>query len=143
MTDLLPISLLREIALIGLVLNAVWEFAHLTLYTCWDKWRRWQRLVYPLLAILGDALIMVGIALFAARIVGAEHLVPPDASGWLGLVATGFAVSILLEAIAVALGLWSYKVTMPTLRIGTWRIGLSPILQVTLLPAFSVFLATL
>ncbi len=39
-----------------------------------------------------------------------------------------------------ALGIWSYKPAMPTLKV--WGVGLAPLLQITLLPALSVYLAT-
>lgn len=135
---------LAEIALYALVLNAVWEYAQLRpLYTCWEQWGPWQRLLFPLACTVGDVLIVLGVAGLAAFVLGAASLTPPSAVGTAVLIVLGLMAGVLLEWAALALGLWAYRPAMPTLRIGSWRIGLSPVLQITVLPALSVFLATL
>ncbi len=131
------------IVLYGLLLNAVWEYAQLVpLYDCWGWWNTKQKILYPLAAILGDGVIVLGVALAAHLVVGSERLLPPDGMGWLVLLSIGFVAGVMLEWAALALGLWSYKPAMPTLKVGGRRVGLAPILQITLLPALSVYLAT-
>ena len=140
---LIPRAISGEIALYGLVLNAIWEIVQLVfLYNCWNEWSPWQRVLIPLVCILGDVLIMLGVAALAALVVGSKQVYPPEAAGWIALLAVGFVAGVLLEWVALALGLWTYEPHMATLHVGPVRIGWSPILQITLLPAVSVYLAS-
>ncbi len=93
-------------------------------------------------AISGDMFIVLGITYLAYILVGSHHLIPPDGKGWLALLVIGFVTSVMLEWVARALGLWSYGPLMPTLRIFNETIGLSPLIQITVLPALSVHFAT-
>jgi hypothetical protein len=50
--------------------------------------------------------------------------------------------SVGLEWAAQALDLWGYSDLMPTLTVLGHTVGLSPVVQVTTLPALSAWLAT-
>ena len=133
---------LRRIALWGFGLHALWEFAQCTLlYDMWD-WGFWRATAWMWGAIAGDVVITLGVALGAALVVGARHLAPPDRRGWTSLLGVGFVASIWLEWGAQALDLWGYSDLMPTLTVLGHTVGLSPIVQVTVLPALAVWLAT-
>jgi hypothetical protein len=135
-------SLPRQVALYGLVLNAAWEFGQCTfLFGMWE-WAFWKSMVWMWGAILGDVLIVLGITYLAYALAGPHHLIPLDRKGWFTLFVIGFVASVFLEWIARFLGLWTYGPLMPTLRIFDETVGLSPIIQVTILPALSVYLAT-
>ena len=133
---------LKRIALWGFVLNMAWEFGQCTLlYDMWD-WGFWRATAWMWGAILGDVVIVLGVALGARLFAGADRLRPPDAVGWVALLGVGFVVAIGLEWAAQALDLWGYSDLMPTVTVLGHTVGLSPVVQVTTLPSLSVWLAT-
>jgi hypothetical protein len=133
---------LRRVALWGVLLNAIWEFVQCTFLYDMGGWGFWKATAAMWSAILGDVLIVFGVVFAAAVFVGFSHLDPPDGKGWGALLAVGLAVGVALEWAARSLGLWSYGPAMPTLEIAREAVGLSPILQVLLLPAASVYLGS-
>ena len=133
---------LKRIALWGFLLNTLWEFGQCTvLYDMWD-WGFWRATLWMWGAIAGDVLIVLGVALGAVLLVGARRVSPPGRAGWAALLGVGFAASVGLEWAAQALDLWGYSELMPTLTVLGHTVGLSPVVQVTALPALSVWLAT-
>lgn len=135
---------LITVGLVGLALNAVWEVAQLRpLYTCWERWSPWQRVLCPLAAVLGDGVAVVAVAWAGGRLVGAEALTPPGVAGWLVLLGLALPLGVLLERAALALDLWRYRPAMPTARVFGRDVGLAPVAQITVLPALSVALATM
>ncbi len=132
---------MKRIALYGLVLNTLWEFGQcMILYDMWG-WSFWRTTVWMWGAILGDVLIVLGVAFLAGLLVGTRRLLPPDRAGWAALLGIGFLAGILLEWLALVLHLWDYSAWMPTVAFLGYDVGLSPIVQVTFLPALSVYLA--
>ncbi len=126
----------------ALALHALWEFGQCTvLYDMWS-WGFWRASVWMWGAIVGDVVITLGVAFGAAVLVGARRLTPPDRVGWSALLGVGFVASVGLEWGAQALDLWGYSDLMPTLTVLGHTVGLSPIVQITLLPALAVWLAT-
>jgi hypothetical protein len=133
---------LRRIALWGFGLHALWEFAQCTLlYDMWE-WGFWRATAWMWGAIAGDVVITLGVALGAALAVGARRLDPPDRVGWGALLGVGFVASVGLEWGAQALELWGYSDLMPTVTVLGHTVGLSPVVQVTTLPALAVWGAT-
>lgn len=131
----------RRIALWGFALNAVWEFGQcLFLYDMWG-WGFWRTTAWMWGAIVGDVVIVLGVAALAGLVVGGAHLAPPDVRGWAALLLVGFVAAVFLEWAAQALSLWGYSALMPTITVLGHTVGLSPVVQVTLLPAASVYLA--
>ena len=57
------------------------------------------------------------------------------------ILALSFGAGIFLEWMALYLELWEYDTSMPTLYVFNYKVGLTPILQITFLPALSVYLA--
>jgi hypothetical protein len=132
-------SHLARTAAWGFALNAVWEFTQCVfLFDMWD-WPFWKATLYMWAATLGDVGIVLGVVWMAGHL--AARVVPPDARGWMALLVIGFVASVALEWAAQALGLWGYGPAMPTLDVAGHRVGLSPVVQVTLLPALSAWLA--
>lgn len=133
---------LRRVALWGLALHALWEFVQCTLlYDMW-RWGFWRATAWMWGAIAGDVAITLGVTLGATLLVGARRLAPPDRLGWAALLGVGFAASVGLEWGAQVLDLWGYSDLMPTLEVLGHTVGLSPVVQVTVLPAAAVWLAT-
>jgi hypothetical protein len=136
--DALP---LKRIALWGFGLNTAWEFGQCTLlYDMWD-WGFWRATVWMWGAIFGDVVIVLGVVLGATLLAGADRLRPPDAAGWAALLGVGFVAAVGLEWAAQALELWGYSDLMPTITVLGHTVGLSPVVQVTTLPALACWLA--
>jgi len=132
----------RRIAAWALAFNAAWEFAQCPFLYDMGGPGFWRATAWMWGAIAGDVLIVLGVAALAHRLVGARRLTPPDRAGWTALLAVGFVAAVGLEWAAQALGLWGYSALMPTLPLGGREVGLAPVVQVTVLPALSVRLAT-
>lgn len=131
----------KKIALWGFVLNMIWEFVQCTvLYDMWS-WNFWKATAYMWGAIVGDVLIVLGIVYLASRFVGYAALSPPTRKGWTSLLAVGFVASVFLEWAALALNLWGYSEYMPTVEVFGYLVGLAPVVQITVLPALSVWIA--
>lgn len=130
-----------QVASWGLVLNAAWEFVQCPFLYDMRGDGFWRGAAWMWGTILGDVLIVLGVAALAARLVGAGRLAPPDVVGWSALLGVGFVAAAVLEWAAQALGLWGYSGLMPTLLIAGREVGLAPVVQVTVLPAISVVLA--
>lgn len=132
----------KRVAVWGLVLNMLWEFGQCVfLYDMWD-WGFWRGTLWMWGAIFGDVLIVLGVVFLAGRLAGHRRLMPLDARGWTALLAVGFVASVVLEWLARVLDLWDYSDLMPTLTLLGHTVGLAPMVQITLLPALSVYLAT-
>lgn len=118
---------------IGLV-NLVWEFVQMPLYTVWRQGSLREIVWAAIHCTVGDLLIAAATLLGALIVAGRE--------GWpsvrFGLVATiailgGLAWVILSEWINTEIrGSWAYSAWMPTLPlIGT---GLAPVIQWLVIP---------
>lgn len=128
----------RRIAAYGFLLNMLWEFGQCVfLYNMWE-WGFWRATAWMWGAIVGDVGIVLGVAGLARLTVGSLPLASMNRLGWTALLAFGFVASVLLEWMAQVLHLWGYSALMPTIRILGHTVGLSPIIQITALPAFSV-----
>lgn len=130
---------LKRIARWGFLLNMAWEFGQCTLlYDMWD-WGFWRATAWMWGAIFGDVVIVLGVVLGAVLLVGARRLRPPDGAGWIALLGVGFVAAVGLEWAAQALDLWGYSELMPTVRVAGHTVGLSPVVQVTALPALALW----
>ncbi|MFB6273596.1 MAG: hypothetical protein ABEL51_11950 [Salinibacter sp.] len=131
-----------SIAGYGFVLNAVWEFAQAgPLYDMWTEVGLWDGFFHITLAILGDVLIVLGVTGVAALCMGRRSVLCATWNGCAAMLAAGLVTAIGLEWIARMLDWWTYNDLMPTLRVFGETVGLSPVAQITLLPALSVLLA--
>ena len=139
----IPPGVVRRVALYGLVLNALWEFGHGGLfYDMWEEVGWAAGLFHITLAILGDVVIVLAVMARARYTAGAVHVAPPNGRGWMALLGFGLMAAIALEWIARRLDWWSYNDLMPTVAVLGEAVGLSPVAQISLLPALSVYLGT-
>jgi hypothetical protein len=124
--------------------SVVWEVGHAPLYTLWRE----ASPAYLAFAIahctLGDILIGT-LALLLALVV----LRQPGLGRWQwGRIAAltaalGVAYTVFSEWMNVTLfRSWTYAGSMPTLDIGGFRLGLTPIAQWLVVPALSLFIAS-
>jgi len=126
----------------GLALNAAWEWVQCTYLYDMSGSALWKGAVWMSAAVVADGFIVLAVTSIAARLDGKSHLAAPDAKGWLALLSIGLAAGVFLEWVARVLNLWNYGPLMPTLSVAGVTVGLAPIVQMTLLPALSVWLAT-
>ncbi len=107
--------------LIAIALNGVWEFVHQSLYTVHGEAVPITRLVQ---SIIGDGLIVVALFLIARR----RYPI---------IMLLGLLIAIMVETHAVYYAhLWEYRASMPTIL----GLGLTPLLQMILLPSLSIWL---
>lgn len=141
-------SLGNSVAAWALLLNGVWEYAQCALFYDMHRTDFWQGALLMAVAVGGDVLVLV--ALYEAvaswessrsRRQSWRPTGPWGLLSWGSLVALSLAAAVLLEYLAVAAGLWHYNARMETIRVAGERIGWSPLLQITFLPALSVWLA--
>jgi len=133
---------LRRIALWALALNALWEFAQCGIfYQMWDEGLLNGSFLMTS-AIAGDVAIVIAVAFIAFQLTGADVLNKPALSGWVVLVAVGFVAGLVLEWMSQVLRLWGYSPWMPSVPVLGFEVGLLPVLQIAILPAISVYLAT-
>lgn len=131
----------RRIALAALLLNGAWEFVQCRLfYEMNGGWM--QGWLWMLGAVLADVVLVLGVFWGAAVLVGRQRVEPPDGRGWCALLGIGLIFGLLVEWAARSLGLWRYGPQMPTVNFFGVALGLAPLVQMLLLPAFSVRIAT-
>ena len=126
----------------GLALNAAWEWAQCAYLYDMSGSTVWKGAVWMSAAVVADGFIVLAVAGLAWLLNGKRRLAAPDAKGWAALLGVGLAAGVFLEWVARVLNLWNYGPLMPTLPVGGVTVGLAPLVQMTLLPAFCVWLAT-
>lgn len=125
----------------ALILHTIWEFTQcIFLYSMWD-WPFWKATIWMWAAIFGDMLIVLGLWKIVTFFSPSIHIKTAGFKGYALLLGISFSASLILEWLAIALDLWQYSPNMPTIELFDYHIGLSPILQITFLPALSVYLA--
>lgn len=131
----------KQIILWAFILHTGWEFGQcLFLYNMWD-WPFLKATIWMWGAVLGDILIVIGLWKITASVVPSVNYSRPDVKGFSFLIILSFAASILLEWMAIVLNLWKYSDVMPVITVFGYEVGLSPVVQITLLPAASIYLA--
>jgi len=134
MQSMKSITTFAVLAGVAFVLHFVWEMVHIPLYTGYEALGSGMSLT--LLATLGDILYTLAavllVALFKQRLLWAHQ---PKPSDYVGLGVLGFCIALFVEYKALALHRWAYTAAMPLFA----GVGLSPLLQMTLLLPLSVF----
>lgn len=129
---------MKRLIFYALVLNSIWEFTHCALFfDMWD-WPFWKNTLYMWTAIIGDIFIVLGcwkaMKMISERTGLYQYRI-------IIMLLISIIVAIFLEWLAISLNLWSYNNMMPTLMIGGHAIGISPIIQISILPALSFYLS--
>lgn len=124
------------LGLIVFTMNFAWEMAQGGLFANMRALPFWTATRRCLLASLGD-LVIASLAFLCAATVVRDVRWPIRKPVFVSLtlfLASGILVAIVIEKSAVATGRWSYGAHMPTIA----GVGLLPLLQWLLLPAFEV-----
>tara|TARA_R110002124_G_scaffold239959_1_gene405080 strand:- start:11501 stop:11968 length:468 start_codon:yes stop_codon:yes gene_type:complete len=141
LTEALKKSKMPKVIFWAFLLNTIWEFTQcLFFYEMWN-WEFWKSTFWMWGAVLGDILIVLGIWQGVKTFFKSTGLLQKTIIKYLLLLALSFGAGIFLEWMALYLELWEYDTSMPTLYVFNYKVGLTPILQITFLPALSVYLA--
>ena len=122
-----------KLAVVAFLLHLVWENAQAPLYAGFQSFS--QHFSMCLIGTLGDMVITFSV-------LGFMLLLKKDvtrSADFLALAVLGFIVAVLIEQHALLVGKWGYALTMPILPV--LKVGLTPILQMTLLLPLSFYLA--
>lgn len=133
------ISLLEYVSIFAFLLNLVWEYSHLPLYDCMDHWNLPRKILYPFLAAIGDAVIVLGILYGAGWISGIVGAGLATTGFWAVHLLTALFIAVLLEWVAIRAKLWGYRSSMPAFTITGRSVGMSPLLQITLTPSLALY----
>lgn len=125
-------------------LNLAWEIAHVSLYTLWDEADAAYIAFSVVHCTLGDVVIGAA-AVLTALILGRERT--PVRWHWPRVAALtallGVAYTVFSEWMNITiLRSWSYSESMPTLDLGGFRIGLTPLAQWLVLPPLALYLTS-
>lgn len=132
---------IKTIILYSFILNAIWEFVQcIFLYNMWS-WSFIKSIIVMWLAILGDVLITLSIIYIVAFLIDIDKIKNLNLKAIVLIVLISFYSSVFLELTAKVLKLWEYSEYMPVITIMDYTLGLSPIVQISLLPLLSVYLS--
>lgn len=125
-----------RLGVIAFLLHIIWENAQAPLYASYQSFS--QHFLICFVGTIGD----VGITLF---ILGFVWLLKKDVAktnvDFLALAITGFIVAVAIEQNALFVGKWNYASAMPVIP---WiLVGLTPIVQMTILLPLSFYLTKL
>ncbi len=109
----------------ALVINMIWEFAQAPLYACFSDFRMCMWLCFR--ASFGDAFIVLGIYLLLRKNLSLFKV-----------AILGILIAVLIELHALEVGRWAYTETMPIIPF--LKVGLTPVLQMALLPNLIFYL---
>lgn len=118
------------LASISFLSHIIWENAQAPLYAGYQSFL--QHLSPCSIGAFGDVVITFFV-LGLVRLLKKD--IPQTTSDFLALAIIGFAVAVFIEQNALWSGKWNYAPTMPL--IPYLQVGLTPILQMTLLLPFS------
>ena len=133
-----PLTLfLVFLALIAFVLHLVFETSHVFLYTGYEDLSPY--LPITVWAAIGDVFYTLGIylvfALFKRDVLWMRNISKTDV---FMLAVAGFLLAVGIEWKALFLERWVYLPSMPIIPF--LEVGLSPVLQMTILLPFSVYI---
>lgn len=126
---------LLVVAGVAFVLHLAWEAWHIRFYTGYEKME--GKLPVYVFATLGDVMYtLLAIILVSFFKNSITWFLFANLSDYLGLALLGLYIAIFVEYKAAALERWKYTSTMPRL----FGLGLSPLIQMTVLLPFTVFI---
>lgn len=132
-------NMVRRLAILcvaGAALHALWERTHIPLYTGYEYLSQIPIIYY---AVMGDVMYMLlavsVVSLYRQRM---DWIAAPSVRDIFWLAVLGFGIALFVEHKALAFGRWAYLDAMPILPF--LNVGLSPVLQMTILLPLSVFL---
>lgn len=133
---------LLRIAFWALVLNAFWELIQCALFFDMWNWGFWTITLWMAAATAIDLGLVLAVVLAASWSVDGASILELSLSGAVALVIAGGLTGFSVEWAAGALHLWTYGNNMPSVSVIGVTVGLTPVLQISVLPLICVVLAT-
>lgn len=133
------IHTLLSISVIGLVLNLLWENVQAPLYEGYTGFVQHS----PICAVasLGDVVIIVFLyAVFAAIMRDALWFRRLNWKSTVSLIVIGAVIGVGIEKWGLADGRWNYTESMPIIPF--LKVGLTPILQMMIVPILTFYLSS-
>lgn len=129
-----PITALRRYMIVVILLNLVWEFAHMPLYTIWDKGTTKEILFAAIHCTGGDALIGLTAIMLAIFMFGGSSWPGENRKvAMLAAVTVGVGYTVFSEWLNIVVRqAWAYSDIMPVIPV--LNVGLSPLLQWIVIP---------
>lgn len=130
-----------KVAAYSLLLNLPWELGQMPFYRCAETLSKRDARAFCVLASFGDAAITASAYEVVARTSESrEWVLDPSPRQIAGFVGAGLALTVVFEWVATeVIDRWQYAPSMPRLPI--LQTGLAPLLQWTLLPPLTLWLA--
>ena len=127
------------LAMFAFLLHFAWEMLQVPAYRAMPDARHWDAVQTCLRATVGDVVLtLVAYSSVAAASRRRWWLGTPTAGTITGFVALGLVITIVVEALSVyVLRRWAYAPGSPTIL----GIGITPLLQWTVLPPLTLWLA--
>lgn len=136
-----PLTALRRYMTMLVLLNLVWEFAHIPLYTIWKEGTTEEILFAAVHCTGGDALIGLSAIMLAVFLVGGSRW--PDeriGTALFAAISIGVGYTIFSEWLNIVVReAWAYRDIMPIVPI--LNVGLSPLLQWIVIPVLAYVIA--
>ncbi len=130
----------KRLFLVALLLNAVWEGVQCgLLFEMNGGWA--ANLGWMIFAVIGDGILVLCIVWGASRFADMSGVMPQSARGWGAMLLLGLIAGLVVEWLAHSLDWWNYGPLMPTIEVFGATVGLSPLAQMSLLPALCAFIA--
>lgn len=121
---------------VAFLLHFVWENTQAPLYVGYQSFS--QHFSICFVGTIGDVIITLFVLAFIWLLKKDE---PQTITDFLALAIVGLVVAVAIEQHALLIGKWNYASTMPIIP---WiKIGLTPIIQMTILLPLSFYLAKL
>ncbi|MEQ8322044.1 MAG: hypothetical protein RH946_17410 [Rhodospirillales bacterium] len=136
-----PLTVLRRYMVVLVLLNLVWEFAHMPLYTIWEEGTIEEILFAAVHCTGGDALIGLTAIMLAAFLFGGTHW-PYERMRTVLFAAIGIGIgyTIFSEWLNIVVRqAWAYRDIMPVIPM--FNVGLSPLLQWIVIPVLAYVIA--
>ncbi|MDT7858246.1 hypothetical protein RQM47_16475 [Rubrivirga sp. S365] len=128
-------------ALWSAALHGAWEYAQCPPFYDMTGLPKPKHDALMLAATAGDVAINLGVASVAERVAGRDAVRQLTPRGTAALLGVGLVAAVGLEWGAQRLGLWRYTDRMPTVHVAGHDVGVLPVVQVTVLPALSAWVA--
>lgn len=121
---------------VAFLLHLIWENAQAPLYAGYSSFG--QHLPICFIGTIGDVILTLFVLAFI-RLLKKDR--PQRIADFLALAIIGFIIAVAIEQHALLVGKWNYASAMPVIP---WiRVGLMPIIQMTILLPLSFYLAKL
>lgn len=125
--------------IVTFLLHLIWENAHISLYGGYEALPFSDHIT--IFATVGDvAYTLFAVLLFALFKKNSNWFNETKSRDYILLAVLGFLISLFVEYKALILGKWFYLSAMPIIPL--LNVGLSPIVQMTILLPFTVYISS-